>query len=377
MSCRARPAYTLIGPDPTITAVWRCAKNLGHGTFGTWDLAAHITHIEDGPTYLADRDGDGKAEFHNGDDVLGDLDGDGLLDAAAINATASGISRVKNFALTCDHSLDSTKENMLNGDEPMKNRTNAGDHCSTVSSRRRLASATLFATTLAMCMVLIGCAATDEYVEAPSHLSEHSQPSHRVLQPNIVTALQSCMNEGVSRLSRHAYDLSFEVEVNAARAIRGITPQGKRLDDAKIETCIIKVLDTMPMRDLFPLDDAEPVTSQNNSRPGRNLLGTTSVLPQVIRFVPIVIAAPGGITIVVTVVVVVAVATVATMSAECEKQWDDARDYCDKLLRTRNPSPHLTGGYTDVENCARGHVDELCKGNPVDWGNQGRPGRRY
>jgi hypothetical protein len=81
--------------DPTITAVWRCAKNFGAGTFDTtWNLDAFITFIGDGPTYLADRDCDGKAEFHSGDDTLGDLDGDGLLDIAATNAATIGTNGV-------------------------------------------------------------------------------------------------------------------------------------------------------------------------------------------------------------------------------------------------------------------------------------------
>ncbi len=88
--CRARPTYTLPMPDPTFTGIWRCAKNFGDGTFDTsWELAAHLTQPGDGPTYLADRDGDGKAEFHNGDDTLGDLDGDGLLEVASSDAPDS------------------------------------------------------------------------------------------------------------------------------------------------------------------------------------------------------------------------------------------------------------------------------------------------
>lgn len=89
--CRERPAYTLIGADPTIAAVWRCARNLGDGSFGAWNLSAFVTHIGDGPVYMADLDGDGITEFHTGDDTLGDMDGDGLLEVAA-TGNADGIT---------------------------------------------------------------------------------------------------------------------------------------------------------------------------------------------------------------------------------------------------------------------------------------------
>lgn len=271
---------------------------------------------------------------------------------------------------------------MVHGDEPMKGRTNARDHRSTVSNRRRLASATLFATAFLMCMVPIGCAATDESVEAPPQPLESSQPSHRVMPPNIVTALQSCMNEGVSRLSRHSYELSFELQVNENRAIRSIEPQGKRLDDTKIEMCIIRALDTMPMRDLLlpddsVLDDSASATSQRVLPSSRSLIGNAALLPQVIRFVPIVVSA-SGVTIVVAVVVVVAVAAVvATMSAECLQEWKDARKECLKQLESNDPDYGVTGGYVNTKDCARGLVAQRCGGNRYDGDGQGaRPGRR-
>ncbi|MBK9260063.1 MAG: VCBS repeat-containing protein [Polyangiaceae bacterium] len=84
--CRERPSYTLPSPDPMVSAVWWCAQNIGDGTFGSFNLLAHISFIGDGPVYLADLDGDGKSEFHAGNDTLGDVDGDGLLDIASTNA---------------------------------------------------------------------------------------------------------------------------------------------------------------------------------------------------------------------------------------------------------------------------------------------------
>lgn len=272
---------------------------------------------------------------------------------------------------------------MISKDEPMTIRTNACKPLRRVSSRWRWASASLFATILAACFVPTGCGASDEYVEAPPQPSEPSQssqssdPAHRVIPPENVNVLKACVKEGAPRLSRHAYELSFEMEVDAKGAIRGTEPKGKRLDDAKLETCLIKALEAMPMRELLALDGAEPVTSQNNSPAARALFGTTSVLPQLIRFAPIVIAAPGGITIVVAVVVVVAVAAVATMSADCQKEWDEATEECQRQSDSNNPDYGVTGGYIDIKKCARGLVAQRCGGNRYDGGGlTARPGRR-
>ena len=53
---------------------------------------------------------------------------------------------------------------------------------------------------------------------------------------------------------------------------------------------------------------------------------------------------------------------------DCAKQWQDARRMCRELLSQPNPPRALTGGYADVESCARGFVSEECGGNPIDYG---------
>ena len=37
-----------------------------------------------------------------------------------------------------------------------------------------------------------------------------------------------------------------------------------------------------------------------------------------------------------------------------------------ELLSRRNPPRGLTGGYKNIEDCARGFVTEECGGNPVE-----------
>jgi hypothetical protein len=52
---------------------------------------------------------------------------------------------------------------------------------------------------------------------------------------------------------------------------------------------------------------------------------------------------------------------------ECQKEWDDAYEWCCEELEKPNPSP-VTGGYKNAHDCARGRVSEDCGGNPVDYG---------
>ena len=103
------------------------------------------------------------------------------------------------------------------------------------------------------------------------------------------------------------------------------------------------------------------------------------VLPNVIRLAPLIISAPGGVTIVVAVsIVAVAAIAVGSMSAECEEEWKTAKELCDKELRSLDPKRGLTGGYKNPDDCERGHVSEPCGGNAVDWGRKvARPGRRW
>jgi hypothetical protein len=59
----------------------------------------------------------------------------------------------------------------------------------------------------------------------------------------------------------------------------------------------------------------------------------------------------------------------------CEKEWRDARERCRLSIyeqmqqaagrRKKRKITGVTGGYTDVEQCARGLVSERCGGNRV------------
>jgi hypothetical protein len=55
---------------------------------------------------------------------------------------------------------------------------------------------------------------------------------------------------------------------------------------------------------------------------------------------------------------------------DCAKEWEEARQTCAELLSRPNPPRGLTGGYRDIENCARGFVSEECRGNPIDRGRR-------
>ena len=61
------------------------------------------------------------------------------------------------------------------------------------------------------------------------------------------------------------------------------------------------------------------------------------------------------------------------------KEWDAARVRCRVLIyeqmqqragrRKKRVTTGVTGGYTDVEDCARGLVSEACRGNNVKYSN--------
>ena len=49
----------------------------------------------------------------------------------------------------------------------------------------------------------------------------------------------------------------------------------------------------------------------------------------------------------------------------CDEEWKAARKICLDLLSSPNPPRGLTGGYRDIEGCAKGFVSMRCGGNPV------------
>jgi hypothetical protein len=182
----------------------------------------------------------------------------------------------------------------------MKNRAILTTASPNTRSTWRLAWTTLFATTLAFCLVPTGCAATDDFVEAPPQPSELAQSTEHSLSPSEIAALQTCANERAGRLSRHSYEISFEVQATGAGVVRDVEPQGKRLDDTELEACFIRALKEMQVVDLLPVDEPLPATSQSILPPARSLIGTTTVLPQVIRLAPVVLSV-SGVTIIVSV----------------------------------------------------------------------------
>ena len=58
---------------------------------------------------------------------------------------------------------------------------------------------------------------------------------------------------------------------------------------------------------------------------------------------------------------------------DCDEAWREARADCAEELAKPFPNRTRTGGYTNIEDCARGLVPQPCLGNPVDWGDQKNP----
>ena len=48
----------------------------------------------------------------------------------------------------------------------------------------------------------------------------------------------------------------------------------------------------------------------------------------------------------------------------CKEEWDEARKLCAGWLASPNPPRGASGGYKNIEDCARGLVSERCGGNP-------------
>jgi len=51
---------------------------------------------------------------------------------------------------------------------------------------------------------------------------------------------------------------------------------------------------------------------------------------------------------------------------DCDRQWEEARKMCEEELAKPNPCKGITGGYTNVNDCAKGLVTEDCGGNPIE-----------
>jgi RHS repeat-associated protein len=64
-----------------------------------------------------------------------------------------------------------------------------------------------------------------------------------------------------------------------------------------------------------------------------------------------------------------AMCRVGDKSKECDKEWEDAYRDCRKMLASPNPPRGVTGGYTNLYDCARGLVSEECGGNATGPGS--------
>jgi len=52
-------------------------------------------------------------------------------------------------------------------------------------------------------------------------------------------------------------------------------------------------------------------------------------------------------------------------SETCEQEWDRAYEICEREVNGCNPG--LTGGYTNLHDCARGLVSQRCGGNKIEY----------
>lgn len=253
-------------------------------------------------------------------------------------------------------------------------------------SRWRFSSAIMLGALMPMSLVPTGCAATDDYaeVQSPPQPSESPAIVEQALPEATRLALQTCAKEHAAKLSKHSYEIAFELEVTDTGEIDEIKTKGNRLDHTELETCMTDALKVLSVGDYLRPSDSltSPAEPQSISSSSRALLGTTALLPQAIRLAPIVIAAPGGVIIVVAVVIVVAVAVLLPKSPkrskdECDEEEKWATENCAKWLAKPNPHVEVVGPSKTMEESIFNNVSEDCGGKPRDWVSPGRPGRRF
>jgi hypothetical protein len=187
---------------------------------------------------------------------------------------------------------------------------------------RRFAWAALFATGLGVCMVPMACGSSDAYAVAPEHRAQSSLPA------GTIDAIRACTSEGAGRLQRNAYELQFEVEMAGDGAVRSVTPTGRRLEDSRLEGCMIDALRALPHAGFVPESALAPSSSRGLPAHAGNAMGSISVLPELIDLAAVV-AGASGVTIVVVVAIVIVVAAVAY-----EKDEEAERERC-KKVKTR------------------------------------------
>ena len=84
------------------------------------------------------------------------------------------------------------------------------------------------------------------------------------------------------------------------------------------------------------------------------------------KWITLPITGPIAIAIVVGGAIVLYPSDIAT-EEDCAAEWKEAYRQCSEELAKRDPCKGITGGYTNLHDCARGLVSERCGGNPVQW----------
>jgi hypothetical protein len=200
------------------------------------------------------------------------------------------------------------------------------------------------------------------------------------LAESTVSSLTACAKRWAGDLKERSYKLRFNVTINKHGGVSDVDREGAGLDVGDMETCMSGALTNMAVTPFVYARVEEERASRRIPAHARGLVGQTAMEPVIIILTPVIIeAAPVVIVVIIGVVVVAAVASSMSseMSEECEEEWRQAEKRCRALLKGRNPPRGVTGGYLNVEDCAKGLVSWDCGGNPLDEGNQGRPGRKY
>ncbi|NUQ79656.1 MAG: hypothetical protein HUU21_39625 [Polyangiaceae bacterium] len=231
---------------------------------------------------------------------------------------------------------------------------------------------------LALCLglglIAAGCGASGGLTPIESGRSED------LLAESTVSHLNKCAKQWAGDLKKRSYKVRYNVTVNRHGGVRGVDRAGTGLDVDPMEKCMVGALRNMTVPSFVYERAEEELATQRIPTHARGLFGQAVAEPILIILTPVVIeAAPVVIIVVIGIVVTAAIAssTSKRMSKECLEEWAKALADCEEMISSPNPPRGVTGSYWNPRDCARGLVSEDCKGNKVDHGNQGRPGRRY
>lgn len=197
--------------------------------------------------------------------------------------------------------------------------------------------------------------------------------------------VQACVEQGASDLPEGQSTVHIDLFVTPEGHVQEVRAKGATLAARDVQTCIKQALEAMTVPS-FVLEQAPLASSEQSiSTQSRELMGDVTVLTgaaleeALTGLGPMVVeAGPVGVAVIVGVFVLAAVGAWGSQrhTTRCKKEWRIAREKCADMLAQQNPPHGVTGGETEIFECAEGLVRHVCGGKRIEDGADPRPGRR-